>query len=367
MSAGGLAEMVGEADLVQLLVVGQDAPVQEVFRPAADVVELAAALLQVQQLLLFGRVGDAATRRGEQTHIVEQVRIVLGDGERVAAAHREAGDGAPRFLPDRPVVAVDEGDDLSEGARKRRDAGPRVLVRVGVAEVGRSGLLGRIPVGHHEDHRLRLPGGDEVVENLRGAPEVQPGVLVAGVPVQEIEDGIALLAVLIARRRVDVHAAAHLQHGAVVPARSDGAVRDVLHAVQVAFLSADDEVVHPPRNVLHHRIVEVQDGFPVHGQAVEIHLGSERGRGVGPYPVDLPERGRALHEFTRHLDLDGLGIAVAEGDTVVRVDGDPGDLLLLGEGRRAEKRENGKKDCVTHSTNIAFSAVLLLPFSRIIP
>ena len=359
--------MVGEADLVQLLVVGQDASVQEVLRPAADVVELAAVLLQIQQLLLLGRVRDAAACRGEQAHIVEQVRIVLGDGECVSAAHREAGDGAPRFLPDRPVVAVDERDDLPESVRERRDAGPGVLVRISIAEIGGSGLLGRIPVGHHEDHRLRLAGGDQVVENLGGSAEVQPGILVAGIPVQKVENGIALLAVLVSRRGVDVHPAAHPEFGAVVPARGDGAVRDVLHAVQVAFLSADDEVVHPARDVFHHRIVEVQDGLPVHGQTVEIHLGGQRGRGVGPYSVDLPERGRALHEFARHLDRDGLGIAVTESDTVVRVDGDPGDLLLLGEGRRAEKRKDGKKDGVTHVTNIAFSVHLALPFSRRIP
>ena len=269
------------------------------------------------------------------------------------AAHRESGDGAPLFFLDSPIVTVDEGDNFPEGRREWRDARTSVLVGVSVAEVGRCRLLGGVAVGHHQDHRLGLAGGDQVVQDLRGAAQVQPGILVTGVAVEEVEDGITLLAGLIARRGVDVQPAAHLEHLAVVPAGGDGAVRDVLHAVQVAFLPADDEVVHPARDVLHEGIVQVQDGLPVHGQAVEIHLGSQRRCGVGPYPVDLPERGRSLHKLARHLHGDGLGIAVAEGDAVVRVDGDTGDLLLrLGEGRRGEKGEDGKKDDSAHRADV---------------
>lgn len=49
--------------------------------------------------------------------------------------------------------------------------------------------------------------------------------------------------------------------------------------------------------------------------------------------LNLPEPRRSLHELARHLHRDGLGIAVSERDAVVRVDGDTGDLLLLGERR----------------------------------
>ena len=256
----------------------------------------------------------------------------------MSATHRESGDGATFFLLDCPVIAIDEGDDLTKGGRERRDAGPGVLVGVGVAEVGGRGLLGGVAVGHHEDHRFRLAGGDQVVQDLGGAPQVQPGILVTGVAVQEIENGIILLAVFIARRRVDVHPAAHLELGAVVPAGCDGAVRYVLHAIKVTLLSADDEVVHPARDVFYEGIVQVQDGLSVHGQAVEIHFGSKRRRGIGPDSVDFPERGRPLHEFARHLDRDRLGIAVLERDAVVRVDGDACNLLLLlGENRQGEK------------------------------
>ena len=77
MAAGCLAVEVLEPDLVQLRVVVQHAAVQEVFRAAADVVQLAAVFLHVQHFLLLGRVADVAARRGEEADVVEGIRVIL--------------------------------------------------------------------------------------------------------------------------------------------------------------------------------------------------------------------------------------------------------------------------------------------------
>ena len=250
----------------------------------------------------------------------------------MAAAHGEAGDGAAFLLGDSAIVAVDEFDDFRERVSEVGLAGEGVTVGVGVAVVGRGGLLGGIAVGHDEDHWFGLALRDEVVEDLGGAAEVEPGVLIAGVAVEQVEYGIFLLAVgLVPRRGVDVDAAAVPEGGAVVPAGGDSAVRDIMDAVDVAlvaFLLGDDEVVHPAGDVLDHGIVEVHDGGAVHCEAIEVEFGSQGLGGVGPDAVGFLELGRALHEFAGYFDLDGFGILVTESDAVVGVDDDSGEYFL---------------------------------------
>ena len=174
MTAGGLTVEVFEAYLVELLVVVEYAVVQEVLGTAADVVQFDPVLLHVQDFLLLGRVADVAARGGVEADIVEGVGIILGDGEGVAATHREAGDGTALLLGDGAVVGVDEGDDLREGVGEVGLAGTGIAVGVCIAVVGRGGLLGGIAVGHDEDHRLGLALGDEVVEDLGGTSKVKP-------------------------------------------------------------------------------------------------------------------------------------------------------------------------------------------------
>ena len=334
MAAGGLAVEVLEADLVELLVVVEDAVVEEVLGAAADVVQLDSVLLHVEDLLLLGRVADVAARGGVETDVVEGVGIVLGDGEGVAAAHGEAGDGAAFFLGDGAVVGIDEGDDLREGINEVGFSGEGVAVGVSVSVVGGCGLLGGVAVGHDQDHRLGLALGDEVVEDLRGAAEVKPGVLVTGVAMEEVEDGIFLLAaLLVPRRGIDVDATSVAEGLAVIPAGGDGAVGDVVDSVNVApvaFLLGNDEIVHPARDVLDDGIVEVHDGGAVHCEAVEIEFGSQGLGGVGPDSVGFLELGGTLHELSGDLDLDGLGVLVAEGYAVVGVDYDSGEDFLRG-------------------------------------
>ena len=235
-------------------------------------------------------------------------------------------------------MAFDIGDDLLERLREGRDARHRVGIGIGVAEIGRGCLLGRIAVGHYDDHRFGLSGRDEVVHDLGDAAEVQPGVLVASVAVQQVEDRIFPLAFLISRRGVNVHAAAHPKDVAFIPAGGDIAMRDVLDAVQVAALSADDEIVHPAGNVLYDGIIQVKDGLTVDGQAVEIQFGSKRSGGIGPYAVPFGQAGGALHEFAGDLDFDGFGILVTERDAVIRVDDHACEYFRLGgNGRRAPR------------------------------
>ena len=76
---------------------------------------------------------------------------------------------------------------------------------------------------------------------------------------EEVEDGIFLLsACLVPRRCIDVDATAVLEGLAVIPAGSDGAVGDVVDAVDIApvtLVLGDDEVVHPARDILDDGVV----------------------------------------------------------------------------------------------------------------
>src|SRR5208282_4091895 len=56
----------------------------------------------------------------EHANVAEDSRVVVGRGQRLAAAHRKPGDGAAVLVRDDAVILLDEGDDvLHETFRER--------------------------------------------------------------------------------------------------------------------------------------------------------------------------------------------------------------------------------------------------------
>ena len=82
------------------------------------------------------------------------------------------------------------------------------VVLAGLRRVGRGDAAG---VGHHDDHRLGLPGRDEVVEDELGVAALagvgaRPLRVVVAAAVVQVEHGILGVGIrLVARRQVDVH------------------------------------------------------------------------------------------------------------------------------------------------------------------
>ena len=243
----------------------------------------------------------------------------------MAAAHRQARDGAAVGLCDGPVLLVDERDDLLHEA-VHVGVLPLGILTVhldGLEAEGVRGLLVRVAVRHHHDHRLREALLDEVVQDLGGAAHRGPGFLVTAAAVEEVEDGILGLGVLlVAVRGVHGHTAGDAQERAVIPAVGHGTV--VLGLIIVlGALAGDEQHVQVAGAVALDLVVQrVVDGDAVHDEVVGVDF---RFRGVdGDFPDTAFTLGHVdgarpwvLHPVAGELDAGGIVGAEAEGDLAV--------------------------------------------------
>ena len=278
---------------------------------------------------------------------------MAGEGGGLAAAHGQAGDGPVRRTLLHAVVALHILDNVREAVLDFDGGiGPAVRHR-GLEHVhsgARGGPVVIDAVGDDDDHRLRLSLGDEVVQDLGGAAEFQPGVLVAAGAVQEVEHGVFALAVLIACRSIDRHAARAAQRGGIVPDVGHVSVRGVMDLVIpacIALFGAEGEDVGPGGDVpVLVDVGRIHRPDPVHDETVGIQFTLQRLRGVGPQAVAafLHVHAADGQEIARQLDRDGLRREIAEGDGVVGVDFGGDDAgsrpqRLLGPcGRSHQKR-----------------------------
>ena len=147
-------------------------------------------------------------------------------------------------MPPRPPPRAGAGCGLRclDGWRRRgRHRLPRR--RRAKAESLRDGL-GRVAVRHHDNHRLRFSGGDQIVHDDVGPAHRQPRFLVTAAAVEQVEHRILRRARLVARRRVDHHPPAGLLEGRRgIPDGLDGAVRHVLEVPPLGFRARDHQQV----------------------------------------------------------------------------------------------------------------------------
>ena len=166
----------------------------------------------------------------------------------MTTAHRQTADGAVPLVLGHLVVALHILHDVHEALIHRGDgllvdaAHKRGLVHATRPLAGSSLAVG-IAVRHHHNHRLGLARGNQVVQYLCGATQFTPGILVATGTVHQVHHGV-VLALVVACRGVDGHAALHLQRGAVIPHLGQITMPHFIHAIEVALVTlrlADDE------------------------------------------------------------------------------------------------------------------------------
>ena len=153
---------------------------------------------------------------------------------------------------------------------------------------------------------------------------------------QQVEDGITLLAVLVAGGCINRQAAVHAQRGTIVPHTSHCSVRHFVHLVEVGTVTADDEHIRHSCHITNHIDVAGIHYFqPVHKESIAIKFGFQRfGSGIFPHAVlallhiddarsvILAPRcldGVRRQEVTRQLHLHGFRRLQAESDRIVIV------------------------------------------------
>ena len=137
--------------------------------------------------------------------------------QRVRAAHRQSGHRARARAALRAPVRLDVRDDVLQ----------QVVAEIVVGEEIGAGPVRRVAERHHDDHRLRLPGGDEIVEDVVRVADGGPAVVAVAGAVHEIEHGVARRALHVARRRVHVRAPLGAERRRPVLDRGHHAVRDL--------------------------------------------------------------------------------------------------------------------------------------------
>ena len=208
----------------------------------------------------------------EQTYIAEHIRIVDADEEAVEATHRQSGNGTVRLVLLHTVGLLDEFHHIGEGGLEGTLHGLRQHHRGHAKTLGgltRASLLRDVAVGHHQNHRLGLALGDEVVHDLCGTTQLAPCILVATDAVQQIEYGIFLTAGLVACRGVDGQSTGNIGRRTLVPYLCHRTVSHLVHLIQVcAGVTANEQ--HAEQVVDVADVIDVQRVDNLH--AVDNHI-----------------------------------------------------------------------------------------------
>jgi hypothetical protein len=147
----------------------------------------------------------------------------------LAAAHRIARNRAMRSVGDDAVARLDERDKVA-------DEIDRELFHLGLVGAGHAGpIVYRDPVReavrHHDDKRLELVIGDQIVEDHIGLHAVGPDVLVAAPAMQKVKDRVAIRAAVVARWKVDDGLARLVDRLRLVLEPLHDAVRNIPHSL----------------------------------------------------------------------------------------------------------------------------------------
>ncbi len=190
------------------------------------------------------------------------------------------------------------------------------------------GFLGHIAVGHHYDHGAGLSGSNQVVEDLGGASQGDPGLLVAAHAVKQVEHWKFILRRFIARRGIDGHTAGHFIAGRGVPAAGHRAMRHRAHLIEISFSVPRDKDVEDGGHVADQvDISRVGTAHAVDREPVAVEVGTQGSSRMAPYPLFIfgqhyrsgpPPFGG--HPVPRELHLTGIRSHQPEGDRLVGMD-----------------------------------------------
>ena len=244
----------------------------------------------------------------EQPHIVKFIGILLRDVQRMESTHRQACDGAAVLIVDGAIVGFHILHHLGEGSL---ECAVHRLVQTGsglneaLRRLARSGLKRCVAIGHHHYHRFCLAAGNQIVQNLCGAAQLRPCILVATHAMQKIEHRIALLSALVACRSVHRHAALQPQRRRIVPYLLNRPVCHIVNTIGVATLAGDYENVHHTLHVAKQKHIRRVVNFQsINHKIIIVKFRLERlGRGVFPHAILFG------HLRSRwHLNLAKLGV-----------------------------------------------------------
>ena len=139
---------------------------------------------------------------GEHPDIGERRGIRQGDPAGLAAAHGQAGHRAVLRVGDYAVLFLHHRDDIGQ---QDHGEGVRCVPTAGILPLRgrRQGIflhkvdILALAVIHHDDERNGLSFGNQVVQDLAGVALGRPALLILGIAVLEIQDGILLARVLV--------------------------------------------------------------------------------------------------------------------------------------------------------------------------
>ena len=188
--------------------------------------------------------------------------------------------------------------------RARADAHPRVAERI------------------DDDHRLGLTLGDEVVHDVVGAPGQHPARVDVAGAVQQVENGIARVAALVAGRRIDPERARHAEALRVIRLDAYCAMRHVTRVIE--FVAGNLEHARRRERAepeLDRWIGRVHRDDAVDVELVVVDVGRERPDLHFPDAVlVLRHRVGLAIELADERDLFRIRGAITERDRLVRID-----------------------------------------------
>ena len=207
---------------------------------------------------------------------------------------------------------------------------------------------------HDNEHGLGFALGDEIVEDDVGTADGGPGAGVIAEAVEQVEDGIGLLAArVVAGRSVNEKVAIVADHAGPVEMMMDFAVRDVVDFPRERRRARDVQFAGAVEKVGLDRVVgRIEESDAIGDDGVAVIIGSERVGGEGPDALIVLLHGEGLgNAFKGDGGFFDVGSAEAEGDAIVGMDfgGDQ-----RGWRRLRERRGGDEKNCEREEEGFAF-------------
>ena len=182
-----------------------------------------------------------------------------------------------------------------------------------------------ITIGQYHDHLLGFAFGQEIVEDIVHAAHFIIHLLRIGSSTDQVEDGIALLWVLLILWR-------QIDHGLIGRTQTLGIVVDILQLAMRYIENVVSQLAFAGRNLQETvletlvgevlRILRIHYADAVDDEAVGIHVGGSRSEGGCPDTVSIALHGVASSKLYIHQDLLGLWVLVLEGyGSVLMTDG----------------------------------------------
>ncbi len=329
--------------------------------------------------LLFERVhvGDVLrgdTAAAEDPDVGEKIQMFQGDSPGLHAAHGQAGHGPVRLIGQGAIVCINVRNQLiNENLLERAEIEPPGAARSrgtvhcggfpgrsrsGGRGRGRSGATGSATASdgpaivHHDNERLGLPLGDQVVQDQVGVTLVAPAGFVLPHAVLQIENRIAFGRVLVIIRRSINEAPAH-GIGALgkIKILLQLTVRNILLRIEIPVLRGDFNGAAPTAAPVEKQGRGVGDLGPVNVHLIVVETFIQRlCGGATPHAVFPLGQNRS----SAQIDTNALGIRShdTKSRTAFRVDlgilftalVDRGrfEILSRGPGRRGDGLRQGE-------------------------